>query len=373
MDGLSFCLNFSRNISSSTDTSFIDVTQYLKNIVKQQIVKAVIISTFSLDLVYAQSAFPELLGYDSKIPTLIVHGDKRCSLKRRINPINNTVDVYKRTAVIDHSNYDTDDEENILTAGNVEKFEFHLTIPMRTVAIQQVHPQWNMNTDIDGIIDASLKYQKTTLGVHHPKYILVFTDLGLDVLISTSNLTKPTSQEISWRQFFPNIQSRSLLSRNFPSTVEYPDNDFGYKLQEFVMEQSNQIVKKSDEGDAEDVTPLLWMETFAGVTCLTDSFDFSSAKVDLVSVIPCRDPIQLSEEERIRIYTESSATNDGVTEAIGILCHECIQQKRLLRPKVHLDNFGPSNRAVSGESFGCSRLRSLLLKYQNGLHRLVSK
>jgi hypothetical protein len=65
-----------------------------------------------------------------------------------------------------------------------------------------------------------------THGCHHPKYLLIFTDLGMHISISTSNLTNTVSVDGTWTQFFPKV-------------VECEENncqnDFGNILEDFLM------------------------------------------------------------------------------------------------------------------------------------------
>jgi hypothetical protein len=110
------------------------------------------------------------------------------------------------------------------------KRQYVLTHP-DSVHILEVLPQWssslrsNMGNRRDGTPGNAIP------GVHHPKYMLIFTDKGLHVAISTANISAQRSTNITWCQFFP-VLSTCLQDGRVKEAV---GADFGRVLEDFVQ------------------------------------------------------------------------------------------------------------------------------------------
>lgn len=91
------------------------------------------------------------------------------------------------------------------------------------VCVSKICPQYAKSNVMGIVHDIS-----SILGVHHSKYILVFTKRGLHVLISTANMTAPLSYDLTWTDFFPALKHKTY--HNFTQHV----TDFGHVLQDFI-------------------------------------------------------------------------------------------------------------------------------------------
>eukprot|EP01041_Mallomonas_annulata_P014718 gene14718-31290_t len=208
-------------------------SKFVKNICKHEHVKLVIISTYVLDLKILQKEMPELFSHSAVIPTMILHGDKRLIISSRNNINNpNLIDIYKKKTSFISPTFQQDDETDEESFANEEytkpNWEFYLSIPKNTIEIIKVLPQWN-NCNSDSSTKARNR-NKCIRGVHHPKYILVFTDRGLHVMISTGNMTAASSTDLSWTEFFPR---KSFRISSYKANEN--ENDFGHILQDFLV------------------------------------------------------------------------------------------------------------------------------------------
>lgn len=71
-----------------------------------------------------------------------------------------------------------------------------------------------------------------TMGVHHSKYIILFTECYIHVLITTANLVPQTCLDMCWVQSFPRF---SEGHGGFKRCEEVTGcNDFGLVLQDFI-------------------------------------------------------------------------------------------------------------------------------------------
>ena len=190
-DGQAFYLNQPSNIEENG--CLFSRKKYVTDIIErdsEEGVLCVIISTFGLDEVNFINEIPALMGKESTIPTLIMFG--------------------KKTNVSDKDNV----KELVAAAENVS-LHLHLA---------QVQPR-HRRINFMGYSDEG----KAILGVHHAKYILVFTRRGLHVMISTANMTPQVcAAEGSFTHFFP------LLRPSNVSGGIANDNDFGIVLNDFL-------------------------------------------------------------------------------------------------------------------------------------------
>lgn len=210
------------------------VTQVLHAIfIAQPAVTALLLSTYSLDLLSIFHDFQTVLGPKSSIPTLILHGEK------------------------------SDDYED---------FQQSLQIsPLLSIA--RVSPQYDN------------KERSAILGVHHPKYALMFTPSGVHIIISTANLVLPKTTDMSWVHFFP--WTTETVSDKERTAMNVGD-DFGYILDDLLKQQSNQLknaISTSQSPRKGTVSSVIeWMQSVVGISSLTSNFDFSSAQVWLLQV-----------------------------------------------------------------------------------------
>lgn len=172
--------------------------------------------------------------------------------------------------------------------------------------------------------------EKTRLlpGVHHAKYILIFTSSAIWVVITTANLTAPSALNAYWHQRFP-LSCTSIFSPSLPTET----NDFGEVLSDFLTQQSSQIhpLAATLSASSSVVLPsfdvLQWVHNQTGVPSLLSGYDYSQAEVRLVSTVPGR-------------YTLRKTSS---SEEVG--CIECI---------------GDSFSKASTMDYGLRRLRTLL-------------
>jgi hypothetical protein len=116
----------------------------------------------------------------------------------------------------------------------------------KTVAVEEILPHWRSilcaSDDSDSIGDTLRQDRRVIQGVHHAKYIMIFTDRGLYVAISTSNMSKKRSTDGTWTEFFPRtleptaggLAKPVVEPRNSPECVI--GRDFGKVLQNFLEE-----------------------------------------------------------------------------------------------------------------------------------------
>ena len=75
-----FFLNVVNSVTDSDNAKFLlDRSHYMQSLTQHDVL-CVIMSSFGLNVESSQSEFLNLLGAESKVPTLIIHGDKRKSL-----------------------------------------------------------------------------------------------------------------------------------------------------------------------------------------------------------------------------------------------------------------------------------------------------
>jgi len=239
---------------------------YFKQVHDKGQVTAVIISTYTLNLTNLQNEFGSLFGPEATIPTLVFHGEK--------------------------TDLTTSAVQGAPTRKRVSKM-----MPAWMMRLHQLEDSLEISeqvffykilSKVSAASRGSEAGDRTTYGVHHSKYMLIFTSSGLHVIISTANFTKPTSVDVSWCQCFPLHQTAGHL----PTTLAM-ESDFGITLEHFINSQVSCIVYLKNQLDSSLLqnggigtwlghiyeSPLLSCE-------LTTLFDFSSAEADLVAVVP---------------------------------------------------------------------------------------
>eukprot|EP00984_Skeletonema_dohrnii_P001064 scaffold331_cov123-Skeletonema_dohrnii-CCMP3373.AAC.4 len=124
---------------------------------------------------------------------------------------------------------------------------------------------------------------KTELGVHHPKFFLLFEKSGsIVVIISTSNLTPQTAVDGSWVQRF-DARHESQYDQFNQSDVDLGmPSDFGTILTDFLMKQSDATANGS-------MLPDIFLRRYVkglSLSGLRTRYKFEDAQVHLVSTVP---------------------------------------------------------------------------------------
>ena len=124
---------------------------------------------------------------------------------------------------------------------------------------------------------------KKELGVHHPKFFLLFEKCGsIVVIISTSNLTPQNALDGSWIQRF-DARHESQYGQFDPNDVDLGmPSDFGTILTDFLMKQSDATAVGS-------MLPDIFLRRYVKGLSLAElprRYKFEDAHVHLVSTIP---------------------------------------------------------------------------------------
>ena len=124
---------------------------------------------------------------------------------------------------------------------------------------------------------------KTEVGVHHPKFFLLFEKSGsVVVIISTSNLTPQTALDGSWVQRFDARHESQHDEFNRSDVDLGMPSDFGTILTDFLMKQSDATANGS-------MLPDIFLRRYvkglslSGLRC---RYKFEDAQVHLVSTVP---------------------------------------------------------------------------------------
>lgn len=206
--------------------------------------QCVVISTYRLHLEYVQSTFRELFDANTSVRTLILHGDKNKILPEVETENLQTIKLSKyqtisRSIKVEMSSYaDSDSEDSKKARERVSELKEHsklellrtvkesISIPRNIVLVEEVYPQYSPLAFMD---DDSTKLPMSIPGVHHPKYLLLFTENGIHVIISTANFTNNSTVDLSWCQYF---KRKKLLSSE---SMKQETRDFGIVLEDFLQ------------------------------------------------------------------------------------------------------------------------------------------
>lgn len=214
-------------------------SQYLQQIHNSdENIQCVLMSTYRLDWEYLQEEFPHLFDKNLAIPCLVLHGEKREEEKQwwsRYDLLNSEIDeddssyTHLHECIIPNMEGEaisSDGSGHIPRDGNVGNGNPNMEI-------REVIPQFNFPDDANSD-HLSAGISRNVAGVHHPKYMLVFTDIRLHVAISTANLTKNGSVDASWMQYFP----RTAKNKDEASSENESCSSFGIVLQDFINKVS---------------------------------------------------------------------------------------------------------------------------------------
>lgn len=174
-------------------------------------------------------------------------------------------------------------------------------------------------------------------------------------MISTANMT-PNVQaaEGSFVQFFPLLEANNNLDLN---------NDFGEVLEDFLVKQSEQMADIEWNTDKDHVlrSPLDWRDFYEchKNKSMGQTFDFSAARVHLVSVVPGCFPLPSS----IQTRQSRSSGQRGVRKK----CERCLIERRRLWS--YLQERDCAHKGKRFIEYGSVRIKSLLSKLQSSLRR----
>jgi hypothetical protein len=280
-------------------------------------IHCMIISTYSLEIDCIWDDFPQLFQANYSIPCVILHGDRGRSFEMESATQTRT----SSSSAVKKDDYsikqEKNEEQTISTPIKAMQATSIRSIPS-TMRIFEVLPQHITNKKARSMTNATgstgntqKKHRQIASGVHHPKYLFVFTDRGLHLMISTANFTGNHSLDGTWTQFFP-----MFCKENHPNIFDEYTNDFGMVLQDFLGKQSEQIVinnqspkktagKTREETQETEFDLLQWIRQHTGNldSNLEECYDFSQTTVKLVSTVPSRKPAPvLSRAEILALY-----------------------------------------------------------------------
>eukprot|EP01038_Epipyxis_sp_PR26KG_P012574 gene12574-16862_t len=370
--------------------NFFSRSDYMQKISEIEEIKCVIISTYRINL--TQLKF-EFLDEIPSVPLLLFHGDKNSIITQTNFPSQVCDTIIKQSPSINEKSneylYDTDEENEIKTHNNSNdktdnsikiidnENEVKIQIISGMFTCLEVFPQEpNMSKTKTNDKNQSIIDSKAIMGVHHPKYVLLFTNKGLHVIISTANLTSTSSLDGTWNKFFP------IKNDNHNTRAEI-ENDFGIILDDFIYQQAKQVrlsdlnhVKPEDIHD-NSFNIFSWIKRHIhnqDFKNLSNSYDFSNPGVFLVSVVPGRDYINHNDKYEEDLY---QAYNKDINLKSTNICHDCKNYNIKMRNEVHslrnkINDDSSSSKKIC--RYGMVRMKQLLELNQDKLKRpLTSK
>eukprot|EP00981_Chlorochromonas_danica_P002613 scaffold504_cov189-Ochromonas_danica.AAC.48 len=343
---------------SSEQQSFFSLGEYLHHIVENchETIQAIIFSSYRVDKDYLLTQLTQLYLHTlSTFPVLVLHDDS-------MEDDSHTEDNPSTQSSYFISHRKTSSPSTMTTSTRWPIVEHDMIFPGE-VSYRQVSPQWLSSS-------FSKKYQKNMWGVHHPKYTLIFTNLSLHVIISTGNLTVTQSVDASWCQRFPRLDHVNLCDDDSEEEEEEEDskkknskkkgyeNNFGVVLENFLINQCKHIVQKEKKIEARP-----WLREFARCFDIKTSFDFSQAKVALVSTVPGRYRLPpLTEKAIASLYSRAGLSPNGPKDNRRqlSLCADCKEEHAKLCSIV-LDE--------DHLAYGARRMRDLIEELDEDIQR----
>jgi Tyrosyl-DNA phosphodiesterase len=244
--------------------------------------KAAILATYTLNLSWIAQTFPALCGPEGTVPTLILHGQKGLTkrLEKQEQNSRNEDDSDSDTDCVD---YDMVPEESWRRKTQQENRRETVG---PSVHLTQVFPRWLPQMDRPTKLpDNSCFWRKKIkgkAGVHHPKYMILFCkDGSVIVLVSTGNLTMPSSTDASWLQKFEPSTQPEPAGKRKPGIRENR-SDFGLVLADYLQCQAY----ASREGE---LMPLEFLQKYMGFNSfdhLVRNYQFDKAQVHLIATVP---------------------------------------------------------------------------------------
>jgi hypothetical protein len=180
-----------------------------------------------------QEEFPLLFDSSLAIPCLVLHGEKREDEQQWWSKYADS----EKVMIEDETQHEVEVIDDLGNPTSVLAIPIDGKVANANMQVREVIPQYDFK---DGDIKLLNSRSRFMAGVHHPKYILIFTDDGLHVCISTANLTKNGSVDASWVQFFPRCAQISSSSSSPESQKQNNSkvSDFGFVLQDFIEKVS---------------------------------------------------------------------------------------------------------------------------------------
>jgi hypothetical protein len=163
-----FFLNVVEGDDDTVDSRYVfNRSEYMKNLCKED-VKCVVLSTFGFDVESSRQEISCLLGPDSTIPTLIVHGDRRravheASLFRKANSVKASaresqgMDAQNTSGKnhFQNANSVSSEQEEDIPPMKCSLNHSQITLP-ESVRIERILPQWHP-VDHASSLDSSSK------------------------------------------------------------------------------------------------------------------------------------------------------------------------------------------------------------------------
>ncbi len=171
----------------------------------------------------------------------------------------------------------------------------------------KVEPVWVPPSDAT---TARLEEKERKRGVHHPKYMLLLERRGsLVVVISTANLTLPSSVDASWIQRFEPVTNTNTTTKtksnigaalggktNKWNDMRRDGSDFGHVLANFLHCQSQAALQHGQDAAPSDsnngchskMLPDAFLKAHAcfGLMDLPHRFQFDQSQVHLIATVP---------------------------------------------------------------------------------------
>ncbi|CAM9674215.1 unnamed protein product, partial [Ectocarpus sp. 8 AP-2014] len=267
-------------------------------------IKAAIFGTMSLQISRLAEEIPSLFSRSNlTVPVLVLHGEK--SLRRLRYSSTEVIDTTRGEAGgggegegegggSDYGTSSDRGEDYILFRESLGKnASSEQRERLKAAGREDRLDYWEMSMPAHVQVE---KVRTGGLGVHHPKFGLLFLkDDSLVVYVGTGNLGVDTAIDATWVQRFDHSKKgEAARARDLDNggTSEWK-GDFGVTLQAFLAGYSrlmrqdpNKKVETATSWRKLRNTPMEFMLRELGVERLGDSFDFSTAAVDLVPTVP---------------------------------------------------------------------------------------
>ena len=248
--------------------------------------RGVLLTTFCLNLSWLKEACPFLFGSDGSeggpnLPVYILHDCRtpirqwRCGATKRSD--------YTSTAAPAPTDDDAADSQGSNFADSQETIAG--AVGAASAASAEPYGGWTVRDVPDEVqiehLPPTGSDGKVTRGVQHSKLALLLCETRLIVVVSTANLVRQRSVDLSWLQAFPVVRKQQqwqLLQQQQPP--------FGADLERFLQE----LQRTGNWRGGGDRIQAFLKKVVGGIVDEPPSwlrcFDFSAAKVDLVATVP---------------------------------------------------------------------------------------
>jgi hypothetical protein len=154
-----------------------------------------------------------------------------------------------------------------------------------------------------GVDEDIVSKRKAMLGVHHPKYYLLFEKSGsLVVVVSTANLTAPTCVDGTWVQRF---NKKAYADEGYSIDEmhsRYDGSDFGFILTDFLS-------KQSDAAEVSSIIPEQFLKKhlpgFCSLHNFPNMYEFETSQVHLISTVPGFHPNNVDSDHLVKSSSSS--------------------------------------------------------------------